>query len=232
MTFAIMRVVVRGNLAARADGRIDAHARPERRDEARHRSRRGQEAARGILRVDADLDRVPASRRPTRRRERLAGRDADLLAHDVDPGDELRDRVLDLEPAVDLDEVEGAVRADEELERAGVPVADRLAGALDRRLHRLARLRVERGRRRLLDELLVAALDRALALAEREDTPRAVAEHLDLDVAGGRHELLDVDVTVAERRLRLGARRAERVLEVVGRARRGACPSLRRRRRP
>ena len=53
--------------------------------------------------------------------------------------------MLDLEPAVHLDEVEGAVRADEELERAGVPVADRRAGPLDGRLHRLARRGVERG---------------------------------------------------------------------------------------
>ena len=176
---------------------------------------RREEPARGILRVDTDLDGVPRPGRPSCRRQLLAGGDPDLLADDVDPGDELGHRMLDLEPAVDLDEVEGAVRSDEELERSRVPVADRLACLRDRRLHRLARRVVERGGRGLLDELLVAALDRALTLAEGQHPSGGVAQHLDLDVACGRDELLDVDRAVAERRLRLGARRAVRVLEVV-----------------
>ena len=52
-----------------------------------------------------------------------------------------RHRMLDLEPRVQLDEVERAVGAEQELERAGVPVADRARGPLGGRLHRLARLR-------------------------------------------------------------------------------------------
>ena len=79
---------------------------------------------------------------------------------------ELGHRMLDLQARVQLDEVEAAVRAEQELERARVAVADRAARALGRRLHRLARLGRQRRRRRLLDQLLVAALDRALALAE------------------------------------------------------------------
>ncbi len=86
---------------------------------------------------------------------------------------ELGHRMLDLEARVQLDEVEAAVRAEQELERAGVAVADRAARALGGGLHLLARLGRERGRRRLLDQLLVAPLDRALALAEREDVARS-----------------------------------------------------------
>ena len=98
-----------------------------------------------------------------------------------------------------------AVGAEQELEGAGVLVADRPARTLGRRLHLLARLGVERRRRRLLDQLLVAPLDRALALAEREHAAVLVAEHLDLDVAGRHERLLEVERAVAERRLRLGA---------------------------
>ncbi len=175
---------------------------------------RRQEVARRVLGVDPDLDRVAATRRAAGHRQRLAGRDPQLLADDVDPGAELGDRMLDLEPRVQLDERERAVGAEQELERARVRVADRAAGALGGGLHRLAQLRVERRRRRLLDELLVAALDRALALAERQHAALRVAEHLHLDVARRDERLLEVEVAVAERGLRLGGRGLEGVVEL------------------
>ena len=153
--------------------------------------------------------------------------DAELPLDDVDAGRQLADRVLDLQARVQLDEVEGAVRADQELEGAGAPIPDRAARTLRRRLHLLARLRRQRGRGRLLDQLLVAPLDRALALAEREHAASAVAEHLDLDVARGRDRLLDVEAAVAEGGERLGGRRLERALESLRRRRRGACPCRR-----
>src|SRR5215218_8581523 len=90
--------------------------------------------------------------------------------------------MLHLKPRVQLDEIERAVRADEELERAGVEIAHGTARALRSLLHRLTLLGRERRRRRLLDELLVATLDRALALAEREHVSLAVGKHLHLDV--------------------------------------------------
>ena len=51
--------------------------------------------------------------------------------------DGLAHGMLDLEPAVHLDELERAVGAEQELERPGVAVADRRAGALDGGLHLL-----------------------------------------------------------------------------------------------
>ena len=61
------------------------------------------------------------------------------------------------------------------------------------------------------------ALDRALALAEREHAARGVREHLHLDVARRVDHLLDVERGVAERCLRLGRGGAESVLELVQR---------------
>ena len=116
---------------------------------------------------------------------------------------ELGHRMLDLQPRVHLEEVEALVLAGDELDRAGAVVADRL-GQRDRLLaHLLARRLVEQRRRRLLDDLLVAALDRAFALAEIDDVAVLVAEHLDLDVARIDDELLDEHAVVAERGLRL-----------------------------
>ena len=60
----------------------------------------------------------------------------------------------------------------------------------------------------------MAALDRALALAEVHDVAVMIAEDLELDVARRLEVLLDVDVADAERRFRLALRRLERVRQV------------------
>src|SRR5690242_16620289 len=60
------------------------------------------------------------------------------------------------------------------------------------------------------------ALDRTLALAERQHAAVCVAKHLHLDMTRRRHELLEVDASVAECRQRLGACAIERTAELVG----------------
>ena len=64
-------------------------------------------------------------------------------------------------------------------------------------------------------DLLVAALKRAVALAQMNGIAHAVAEHLDLDVAGFFEILLDIDRIVAKGRTCFGARRLQR-LDKVG----------------
>ena len=159
----------------------------------------------------AALDRVAAHLDVAlRERQLLAGGDADLHLHDVDAGHHLGHRVLDLHPRVHLDEEELAVLV-QELEGAGAAVADLLAGggaALADALDHAAR---DARRRRLLDDLLVAALHRAVALAEPDRVLVLVGQHLDLDVARVLEELLHVDGRVAERRAGFGARRLHRV---------------------
>ena len=61
------------------------------------------------------------------------------------------------------------------------------------------------------EQLLVAALDRALALAEVDDVAVVIAEDLELDVARVLDVLLDVDVADAEGRLGLALRGLERL---------------------
>src|SRR5262249_8052998 len=75
--------------------------------------------------------------------------------------------------------------------------------------HRPAEPRVERGAGRLLDDLLVAALDAAFALAEVNDIALAVAEDLELDVPRPLQQLFQVHAAVAEGRLRDAARLLE-----------------------
>jgi hypothetical protein len=90
--------------------------------------------------------------------------------------------MLDLDPRVHLDEKELVV-LEQELERAGAAVADlaaRVGAALaDPRQRPQGHAR----RRSLLDDLLVAALHRAVALEQVDGVLVLVREHLDLDVA-------------------------------------------------
>jgi hypothetical protein len=106
--------------------------------------------------------------------------------------------VLDLQPGVHLQEVEALVLADHELHRAGALVLDRLGQRHGLFAHRLARGLADEGRRRLLDDLLVAALDRALPLVQVDHIAVRIAQHLDLDVARALDELLDEHPVVAK----------------------------------
>ena len=161
--------------------------------------------------------------------ERLAGRDPDLGRDEVDAGQHLGDGMLDLDPAVDLDEVEVAVAVDEELERADVLVAGRDDGP-DGALGEVGAGRVGQGRRRrLLEDLLVAALDGAVALAEVDAVAVAVDRDLDLDVAVLVEPLLEVERVVAERGLRLGAADAQDATRARAACGPCACPCRRRR---
>ena len=69
------------------------------------------------------------SRRAGSSVEPLAARDPDLPPHQIDAGHHLGDRMLDLQPRVHLEEVEAAVLVEQELDRAGVGVADRARDA-------------------------------------------------------------------------------------------------------
>ena len=133
--------------------------------------------------------------------ESLARRNAQLLGDEVDPVDELRDRMLDLEARVHLEEIELTFAVDE-FHGSCIDVSNCSRGRHRCLAHPRARLRVDDGRRRLLDDLLVAALDRALALTEVDDVAMRVGKHLDLDVPRLLEIALEKDGVVAERSLR------------------------------
>ncbi len=68
-------------------------------------------------------------------------------------------------------------------------IAHRLGQRTGLLAHRLARRRVQEGRRRLLDHLLVPPLDRTFPLVQIDAVAMAVGQHLNLDMPGLRHEL-------------------------------------------
>ncbi|GAB1413220.1 hypothetical protein MASR1M97_19560 [Candidatus Desulfobacillus denitrificans] len=148
-----------------------------------------------------------------RQRQRLAGGDAQLQVDEVEAGDELRHRVLDLQTRVHLHEDEIAF-GQQEFDGAGADVADRLRRPHRRLAHAGAEFGADCRRGRLLDDFLVAALDGTVALAEMDDVALRVGEDLDLDVARRRQRVFEDQLARAEGRLRLGARRGERRRQV------------------
>src|SRR5690606_37513373 len=159
------RIVVRRDLVALVDVAVHAHAGAARGVEVLHQAGAGQEADR-ILGIDAALDGVAGEADVLlAQAQLLAAGDQQLLAHQVDAGDHLGHRALDLDAGVHLDDVELPVLV-EELEGAGTAVADADAGLGADAADALAHLRGDARGRRSLDHLLVPALHRAVALAQ------------------------------------------------------------------
>src|SRR5690606_34621422 len=194
-----------GDPEAAVDAAVEADARAAGgmvvRDEAGPRGERV-----GVLRVDAALDGVAARHEEglVGEQDRIARRDADLLGDEIDARDELRDGVLDLDAGVHLHESEVAPLVHEELKRTGGRVAALAHRPLDGGRHVTAQLFVDDDAGRFFDELLVPALDRALALAEDPHASAPVAQDLPLDVARLFDEALAVEIAVVEAGDRLG----------------------------
>ena len=164
---------------------------------------------------------APRSRMPSWLRpevgEGLAGRDPQLRLDQVDVGDLLGDRVLDLDPRVHLDEDVVAVRVEQELDGAGVAVAD-LRGEADR--VGADPVRAAPGRGSAPGAISTTFWWRRCTEQSRSKRwitlPGAVGEDLHLDVARLDDGLLDEDGRVAERALGLAHAGLDRLAQVLG----------------
>ena len=152
----------------------------------------------------------------TRLRQRAPGRDPQLFRDEVEIRDELRDAVLDLEPRVDLEEPEPPIGVEQELRRRGVVQPGGARGPDGEVVELGALVGRQARRRRFLDELLVPALDRAVALPQRDDRAVCVAEQLHLDVARRPDLALQVDRAIAECGQRLRRSGRQRGRQVLG----------------
>ena len=169
-------------------------------------ARAGLEVVGGVLGVDPALDGVAPEG------DLLLGvgqgqprGDADLLPHQVHPGDEFSDRVLHLDPGVHLDEIEVAVGVQHELDGAGVLVVGRFGGGHGGRAHLLPQLGGQGAGGRLLQHLLVAALDGAVPLPQLDHMAHLVGHDLELDVLGVEDQLFQVHLAAAKAGHRLAA---------------------------
>jgi hypothetical protein len=192
------RVVVRADLGTRYDPGVDAGGR--RRSPFHEPTGRGSVADPGILGVDTGLERATVETgRTLDEGTDLAGSAQDHPLDEVDAGDRLGNGVLDLKSRVDLEERRLlAVGVIDELDCARRSVRDRASqsdGGFDERCPNGVGQARSGG---LLDHLLVAALQRAVAVAEGDDLAESVAEHLDLDVTGVVDIALEEDAGIGE----------------------------------
>ncbi len=141
--------------------------------------------------------------------------DAELRANEVDAAGLLGDGMLDLQAGVDFEEADHPVSGDEELDRARAHVAGLPADGPRGLIKRRALLLGEERRRGLLDEFLVAPLQRAVPGADDDDCAVGVREDLGLDVAGLVQVALDEALTPAERGGGLADRAFEELRQLV-----------------
>jgi hypothetical protein len=216
------RVVMHVHRVAGIEPMVHAHERPARPVHAQRGAGLRQEPARGVLGVHAHLDRMPVTRQAVLLPRELPRRGhLELRAHQIDAGDELGHGMLDLEPRVHLEEVHLPLARQQHLDRARAAVLHRLGESHGRMGDLRAQIVRERGARGLLDDLLMAPLQRAVAIPQVHRAAAPVAEHLHLDVARVLEQLLDVHARIAERRGRESLRALD-TLAQLGLVPRGA----------
>src|SRR2546422_940929 len=156
--FCNQRVIVRWDDRARRDAAVDPHARADRFAIADDATGRRKEIADWILGIDAAFNRVPvAGQFILRDLEAIPPRDPRLFPHPVPPRHPFPDRMLDLEPGGHLlVRVAGVLQPGHHPARPSIPEA---AQSPHRGVDQAGtEASSHRGRRGLLDELLVPAL--------------------------------------------------------------------------
>jgi hypothetical protein len=124
------------------------------------------------------------------------------------------DGMLDLDARVDLDEVVTTELVDEELSSACIAVADALGELNCVAENSLTSFLGKVKGRSDLDDLLMTALYRAVALKEMNYISLRVGKNLDLDMAGTLEEPFDEDSSIAKSGLGFRHGTFKRVLEL------------------
>src|SRR5580692_7030821 len=152
------RIVERGYSLTRGDSVVDAHTCSRCRTPIDQGPALRQEIFTRVFGVKARLDSVTGKRNLLLlKRQRLAGRDAQLPFDQIKPGNRLGHRMLDLQPRVHFEKVELSTRIEQKLDGACINVADG-AGSGDCGIAHLCSEFCRNDRRRcFLDHLLMAA---------------------------------------------------------------------------
>ena len=145
--------------------------------------------------------------------EGLTRRDTQLTRHEIDPEHLFGDRVLNLQPGVDLEEIKPTIGVDQHLDRARIDVPGGSAETHRRLTHGRQKFVMAR-RGTFFDQLLVTALERAIPHSQPQRGPRSGRQDLDLEMLGRLQVALGVNVRGSEVRLGLPPGRSQRPLHL------------------
>src|SRR5262245_8464545 len=213
--FCDQRIVVHRYPITVIKGGLDPHAQAARRMMICNQSGRRQVPLR-ILRVDAKFYGASGeSYLLLLEVEPLALREANAFLDQVNAGHHLGDSMFDLDARVHLDEIEFAVWREEKLHRADVRIAHHFGRAHRRLTHLLAPARIQDGARRFLNHLLMAALDRAVALTQMLRVAEVVSDDLEFNVPRMFEVLLQVHGPRIEGSFALGTRQRKQTLKLL-----------------
>src|SRR5690554_1170909 len=144
----------------------------------------GQEIISGILGIEPDLHGMTGQRDVTLRdAQRFTLRDFELQGDKIKPGNFLGHRMLDLKSGIHFKEVKAAGLVEQKLHRPRAAIIYRAGCFHCRYTHFGAKLRCHDGAGRFLYHLLMAALDRAIPLAQMDGMAVAICKNLNLDMA-------------------------------------------------
>jgi len=193
------RVVIRRHPIARIEMTVDADPRALRPGELLDRPGAGKEVARRVLGVESQLDGGALQMDVfLAQPQGFAPGDAQHGLDQIDAGDHLGDRMLDLDAGVHLDEEELAAGFVEQVfQGAGAPIAEAFGQAYRAGAEGLALGSAQDRRWRLFQELLPASLQRAFAL-EQMYGALAIAQDLHLYMPSALDEALQIEGAAAK----------------------------------
>ena len=171
----------------------------------------------GVFGVNARLDGVPAELDLVLGdRDRLPTGNPQLFGDQIYPCDHLGDRMFHLDAGIHFHEIKRPAAVHQEFHGAGALVANGAGGGHGGIAHLAAQVGVDGHAGSLFQQLLVAALDRAVALAQVDHVAVAIGQHLHFHVSGPVDEFLHVEARVAEGSLRFPLGRFEQALDLIG----------------
>ena len=139
------------------------------------------------------------------RGESRAGRDRQLFFDQIQSCAHFSDRVFDLQPRVDFDEIKLARPGrHEKFHGARAAVMQRRRQARRHLAHAPGVGGRQRRGRRFFDQFLMPALHRTFALAQRNRAAMAIAQNLNFNVSRALDVLLDEHARIVKRGARLG----------------------------
>jgi hypothetical protein len=129
----------------------------------------------------------------------MPGRDRNLKLYEIESGDLLRDRMFDLKAGVYFEKVEIEIHVYKKFNGTRVGVAARACKSHRGIAHFFSQVGRHDRRRSFFDHFLMAALDGAFALTERDDTAVLVCKNLDFDMMRFLKIFLEIEAGIAER---------------------------------